>query len=529
MTSLLRCIRGWAFFLIITGIAAQTSFIFVNRDALAHRPFEEDTFFHMAVTRNMAMGKGITIDGIEPTSGAQPGNFLYVLAHLAAHGDKWEALRWARALNVLESILAACLLYTIVRMILSRESRDISFSYAALTAGLWLSSFQVFRTNLNGYETALAAVVLLACTAVYLRVWRAPPLKQKGIGIDFVLGVLFGLAVLTRVDHGFLAASAAVSFLIFAPEPVALRWRRVVIWASVAALITTPWWVFNYRLSGSIMPISGKASSFQMVIHGYGMSVRNCLLRTTEAVLSINTLGFYSPYSWGENLIWISILCIFTILLLILFRRWKPLAELRLGRIELRPFYFLAAFSVILCTYYVFAHGSWWFMKRYIHPIRTSAYIFSAFFVLALSGLLRGLTRVSPQLALSVVAGTQLLICVGSTVAIYNKTDSNNMMQVIPFLAEHCQDGRIGAFQSGSFGYFLDNVVNLDGKNNAAALHAVTNRTVVEYMLEKDLKYVTDWPQHIAAYCDFKQFQSYYEPIGTVGSSTIYQRRSTVP
>src|SRR5205823_15081107 len=130
-----RVLRSWGWFLIFFGIMAQASFIFVNRESLAHTPFEEDTFFHMAVTRNMAMGKGITIDGVEPTSCAQPGTFMYVPAHLAARFDKWQALRWARFLDLLTSIGAAWCLYLIVRrMLLDSAAVNSASSYGILTA-----------------------------------------------------------------------------------------------------------------------------------------------------------------------------------------------------------------------------------------------------------------------------------------------------------------------------------------------------------------------------------------------------------
>jgi hypothetical protein len=522
-----RLIRAWAIVLIIVGMILQCSFIFVKREALAHRPFEEDTFFHMAVTRNMAMGRGITIDGVERTSGAQPGNFMYVLAHLAAHFDKWQALRWARLLDVITSVGSAVCLYWIVRRLLRRESVEKAAAYALLAAGLWLSSFQVFRTNLNGYETGLAAWILLACTGLYLKVWQDGGDKASGYFRDILLGVLFGLAVLTRVDHGFLAASAAVFFLGFGLEPFPKKLIRVAIWSAVAGLITTPWWIFNYQVGGAIMPISGKASAFQMTFHGYWPSVIHCFLRTAESILTIITLSFHSPYGWGENLPWIFFLIVLTMSLTIYFKRTRPLATLQFAPMDLRPLMFLLAFSLILIFYYVFAHGSWWFMKRYTHPIRAAAYIFSAFFVAGLSLAFKKQPGLRPAVVFSGILGAHVLLSIALTASTYNKTDSNQFMKVVSYLGEHCQDGRIGAYQSGTLGYFLDNVVNLDGKNNAHALQAVTTRKSLDYIQSQNLKYIADWPSIISSYCNYDEFLKYYEPIATVGAHEIYRLRNT--
>ena len=95
---------------------------------------------------------------------------------------------------------------------------ELACFFRAKRAGLWLSSFQVFRIGLNGYETALAAVVLLGATALYLSIWQNQPRGPRGAGADLALGTLFGLGVLTRVDLGFLAVCAALWFLWRAPE-----------------------------------------------------------------------------------------------------------------------------------------------------------------------------------------------------------------------------------------------------------------------------------------------------------------------
>jgi hypothetical protein len=94
---------------------------------------------------------------------------------------------------------------------------------------------------------------------------------------------------------------------------------------------------------------------------------------------------------------------------------------------------------------------------------------------------------------------------------------------------DECQDGKIGAFQSGTLGYFLDNVVNPDGKCNADALRAVTTGKVIDYMLSQYLKYIADWPDLIALYCDRAEFLRHYEPIASMGAHEIYRLRSNQP
>jgi len=518
-------IKKWAWLLIFAGLLMQLSFIFVKQEALAHRPFEEDTFFHMAVTRNMAMGKGITIDGKEPSSGAQPGNFVYALAHLAGGFDKWRALRWARLLDIVGSAAGAACLYGIVRRLARHEDASRRNALGLFTAGLWLSSFQVFRVNLNGYETGFAAAVLLGASLIYLVIWQREADRPCGFAWDLLLGLVFGVAVLVRVDHGFLALSGATCFLWLGPGGIGMRFRRVCSWGTVAFLVTLPWWIFNLQVGGSVMPISGKASAFQMTFHGFWPSIEQCFIRTVESLAGIFTLSFYSPYDWGDRWWWNLLQLGGITLLAVAGLRLPPARALRLQKIELRPLTFLLVFSLILTAYYSFAHGSWWFMKRYTHPIRAAAYIFSGYFCcyLAVLGgrLLGGRSRLAFHLLMTGFLG----ISVASVWSTYNQTNSNQFMPVMHYLQAHCRDGRIGAFQSGTLGYFLDNVVNLDGKNNTKALHAVVSKQVIPYMLSQNLKYIADWPEQIGRYCDFQQFSQYYKPIARVNSHEIYVRR----
>jgi hypothetical protein len=179
--------------------------------------------------------------------------------------------------------------------------------------------------------------------------------------------------------------------------------------------------------------------------------------------------------------------------------------------------------------YYVFFHGSWWFMKRYTHPIRASVYIFSALYVGWLAFFFERWRWLKPIWVFSGILAGHLLITVALTMENYNETRSNDFMATAAYLQTRCQDGKIGAFQSGTLGYFLDNVVNLDGKNNTHALTAVTTGKVIEYMQAQNLKYITDWPSLIRCYCNYDEFLQDYEPIAKIGVHQVYRLRRSPP
>lgn len=60
-------------------------------------------------------------------------------------------------------------------------------------------------------------------------------------------------------------------------------------------------------------------------------------------------------------------------------------------------------------------------------------------------------------------------------------------------VARHVPNGtRVAALQSGTLGCFRDNVVNLDGKVNPAALRVRGH--LDEYLQQIDVEWIADWP-----------------------------------
>jgi hypothetical protein len=51
----------------------------------------------------------------------------------------------------------------------------------------------------------------------------------------------------------------------------------------------------------------------------------------------------------------------------------------------------------------------------------------------------------------------------------------------------------VGAFQSGTLGFFHDRTINLDGKVNAEALAAIRRHRLGAYVAESPIAYVVDW------------------------------------
>lgn len=516
-----------SFFFLAVGTLMQAAYIFAPLQSLPHRPFEEDTFFHLSVCRNLAAGKGLTIDGETPTSGAQPGTLVYSLAYLAAPDPlSLETLRLVRALGFFGSLLSTLAVFVCAFALLRTDTAN-RLPLALFSCAIWTASYQVYRTNLNGYETVFAVSFLLFSVAAY--VWR---FAAAGIytyrARDIVVGVSLALAIYARIDLGLWALCAAIGFLFLSPEPLKRRMISVGVWALTAMLATLPFWYHNLTVGGSLMPISGKASAFQMSFHGFWTSVGNCLLRGFNSLGEVCFLSVYLPYSLNGSAVGLLAAVLGVSLLLWTLVFTKNVRSYLVHCIPKGVAIPILLFACLLFGYYVFAHGSWWFMRRYIHPERalfftiSGVYVSSLAYVFTRSSSLQWL-RSSSIVILCIIMSA---VSVGQFAVTWGDKASNQMYAVAEWInANIPATSKIGAFQSGTLGYFCNDVVNLDGKNNALALQAMTTGTGLEYIKDHNINFVVDWPSQIAKYVDFESFRKEFEPIARVGAFEIYRRK----
>jgi len=56
---------------------------------------------------------------------------------------------------------------------------------------------------------------------------------------------------------------------------------------------------------------------------------------------------------------------------------------------------------------------------------------------------------------------------------------------------------KVGAIQTGTLGFFVDGVVNLDGKVNVGAYRARKNHKLLDYVLDQDIKLLVDFNAYL--------------------------------
>lgn len=458
------------------------------RAGLARRPTDvaldmlvDDAFISLSVARSLAAGRGLQ-SSATPTSGTQP---LYVLLAAPLYvglDDEGPAgasaldRAAARALVLLHlfELIAGALFTLFVYRALGRAA-------AVVAAVCWTFHPMVLGLGSNGLETVIAFAFLVA--VVYAVEFHLA--DDAGPRTELLLGLLLGFACLARIDLAFLGA-----FVLLMTVWGALRGRlsprRAVArlaWIGVGfAAVYGPWVAYLWSQTGDLLPVSGPASRYLGEVtrqrfkteHGYFMAkvVRGALLFHNPAFLA-GTAAFAAAAVAAA--VW---------------RRDDPRvghAVARLARLRL-----LALFCAVIYVAYVYDHGGWWYMQRYLSPI-----LLLQFSVLC--GAVAVLRRAVPRAAGAVVAAACALAVVSSLAApgfwnLYSLDRSATSYRRAGLWArEHLAPGAVvGAWESGALAYYATqaDVVNLDGVVDRGAYEALRRGELDGYLERRGVETV---------------------------------------
>lgn len=516
------------------GLAVHLLLLFRPDASFVSRPYQEDAFYSLSVARSIAQGKGLTIDGVQPTNGVQPLIcFLYAPAFMTGGSDMYLALRLTLLLQVLiyaaVIFIVAWFMTTLLRPGIPK--REMFWLIAALMA--WSYTFS--NGMLNGLETGLAVAMACLVAGYYTTAIASRP--DGSPGRYFLLGAMLGLAVLTRIDMAFLVMAVLLCHLWHAhrrysslkgAERFAALRRTLVqcfITGATSILISSPWWIYNQLTFGSLLPISGQAQ--QMLIPDPRVNLESTVLVLVNALMPlIHTPVLYYDYSpMLAPLVFVAVL----VLLLTLARGWSVAREAatRWSRFwDYSGALPLVIFGVALVIYYIFFFGAPHFVVRYLMMVRVLIGVSVIAFIHLIWHLAPRPGRLRPMLVL-LMAG-----CMGASAYAmsWNFTDFWGNLYLYParWIAQNtAPPQKVGMFQSGTTGFMAPGVVvNLDGKVNVSALRALQAGRLPAYVDSMRFDYIVDWKHFIDQALADPAVRSHYEPVDTiVGDFQVWKRK----
>jgi len=436
----------------------------------------DDAYYFFTVARNIAAGRGVTIDGVHWTTGFQPLWAAFCAVAFALAPD-----RGALALVYVASF--ACWLggaWLLVRFVRIARGGDLSPLAAALIATLFLGEGQFAQNYFNGMETGLYITLCLGLLVAFQsHLQGAPTSDRRLIG----LGALTGLTMLARNDGVFLCAAAIGAMLASGTRPHPIRETLIV--GTAASLLVLPWLAYCLWASGDPMPQSGIATS--AILHGGA----EWAAVSRKLILSIvPLLAFKIRNLVDEHVATAAVLMLTGMASLAL--PWRRDREAWLDQGSRWMLISLAAAGLLLLLYYPLFSSAVQFFERYFSPIKLLMLI-----VLSLA-IARLLARFPPRLAGATAACTFVAVVVGSHVY-WTWRDFNlpfrGYMGDIAYAIVRSPlatgDSRLGFAESGRIGFlYPDRVVNLDGKMRIDALAALRGGRFARFVQSAGLDFI---------------------------------------
>jgi hypothetical protein len=477
----LGLLAGFAALLAIGLCALLLATAFRPASLVFFLPFSEDGFYALTVARNFAAGRGVTIDGVNWTNGFQPlFTFLEAACFFVARGDDVLAARLITGLSWVVHVVGAILAGRVAHD--ARPDAEGRMVRSMIAVVLYLGAAKFFGDFYSGLETGLQLTMILA-------LWRA---TQHGLLEDVAgcvgFGVLLGFAVLARIDVGFLAVALALWVFVRGwPEGFVSAVARPLAMGVAAIVVSSPWWIYNHVVFGSIVPSSGTAQQ------SWGLDSER-LLEALWALRMVLVPWIFAgaSESLATDLARSAILAL--ALALFLFAPHgsrRALASPTSQRTSGFGWCLFAAMCA-LAVFYVGSFFAYWFYFRYFAPLSLLA-IIGAATVLG-DYATRGIVgAVSTAVVLAIVAAAGSVLPLRAFDGRLGESPNYPMVDLVAGIVP--PGDVVAAGQSGTLGFFRPRVVNVDGKVNREAL-AWQDRMWV-HLAQRDIRWFVDSPWYV--------------------------------
>ncbi len=276
-----------------------------------------------------------------------------------------------------------------------------------------------------------------------------------------MLGLLAGLAGLARIDFGVIFGF----YLLWLLKDRRLRLGGAFGAGLIALLITSPWFIWIYTQTGTWLPSSAGAES------GF-ITSGDALLRLKRMATALlwNVTPWISSWDWEMRFAWAAI-----VLAVFLASILRPaLRSLRAGAVltdrwAVRQLAAWAVCIAALIPVYLLGFWTWHFYGRFTAPL-----LVVAIPAIALLATLAG-TQLKPLPAVMLALSPTFFVVLACL-----QMHSGHMTLDLPinagFVRDQIGDKRlVGAGQSGTVGFFNQNVINLDGKIDHQARYSMTH------------------------------------------------------
>lgn len=441
--------------------------------ALAFGEGGDDAYYFFTVARNIAQGKGITVDGVHWTTGFQP-LWAAICALAFVAGDR-------AAIGLLYILSFALWLFGVwflLRFVRSAHDSKLSPLSAAVIAAIFMCEGQFAQHYFNGMETGLTITVALGLLLAFQHHLRGGDASdQRLVG----LGVLMGVTMLARNDSAFLCGALLLATL--AVRPTARPLRDVLIIGAIASLILIPWLIYCQQVTGLPIPQSGVATSASLRgnTDWQELPTKVAYSLVPLVIAKLRTLAStHPPLMIG--------LAIAGALVLARVPRQPSVTVDRATRAILIC---LAAAAAVLLFYYSVFGSAVQFLERYLWPLK----------LLVLIGLSLWINRLLTARPSPLAAGALVIVATAAIATSAWWTWRDYREPYRGYIGDSAYEivrsplasgrGLMGFAESGRLGFlYPDRVINLDGKMRVDALKALRDGSFKTFLQSLGLEFI---------------------------------------
>lgn len=470
------------FGLLVAGLALRLAFALLPRSAYLVL-LEDDAWMVTSIARHLALGHGLTADGLHPTNGFHP---LYPLTFgVLPYLLRPDALDFGFRAN----LIICALLNTVSLAVFYGLARRVARPSLAL-AGLAVVALNplLIQVSVNAMETSLALLLLL------LLWWVALVREPAGITGGVLLGGLAGLASLARLDN-LVAVGVLGAVLLWGNRGPGRGDRgrgggllQSLAYGGMALLVLLPYFARNVLVFGHLTPSSGRALAY---MHSF---------RESFALSSGLQLVAYQPaLDMTRAPAWLLLVGL-GVLAVLVWRVWRLAPQHR------RLFAPLVLYALALTFYYAYLQQQG--RPRYYVGVGIIVVLLCVAWLSherVFARLRRASVRVGVALAVGVVILNSALFY-HSMVRLWNAPylAQPSMYQAARWIADNLPpDARLAAQNSGVFQYYSERVVlNFDGKLNHEIIPVLERRELDAYLQAEGVEYIVDLPG-VAGYIEY--------------------------
>lgn len=443
----------------------------------------DDAYLALTLARNIAKGLGPHY-GLDYTNGFQP---LYVFLMAPIYwfypNDIITPVHLSLIMLALFDTATLFLIYKIVKRFSESPITPV------IAAVAWIVNPYVMRTAANGMETSISLFLIALVVHTYDR-YKSEELPGNG-AIAFAFGLLLGLAILARIDNGFLAGLVIAGIVILAwreKTPAALLIKNLLLIGAGVFFAYLPWFLYSLHYTGDIIPVSGKA-------------VRYLSLSAVDHKPTFSNWYLVMLYLAGGTIAKHNLALIILMAGLVYLSKWpRPSIAFNDFYSKARPYNILLIFCLVLLIFYTFYTFGAWYLKRYLYPLALLLLLYLSAMIDLYNSRLKKTGRIIFNAA---VLAFLLISCLVNPAFhdFYFGTETQTMghMNLGLWARSTFPDGTvIGSSQTGALGYFAQNqrIINLDGVVNQRCYKSLIQKRAIEYMRSVRVEYFVDWPNN---------------------------------